>query len=160
MMAKPPFTLAQLADAVGMPIADVETYLDYGLLAPPRRFGRRDQPAFHKEHEQRLIVIRRSLEFGFLLEDIGRIVDQSILLTCRDMYELAGLCLDRLREQNGKSDAQERLSALREKCPMIGGRQDCPILAALHDGVERHNARKRRRPSSVVVLPVIKEKAG
>src|ERR1700741_1654735 len=102
MMAKPPFTLAQLADAVGMPIADVEAYLDYGLLAPPRRFGRRGHTAFHKEHVQRLIVILRSLELGFSLEDIGRIVDQSILLACRDMYDLAGLCLDRLRQQNGR----------------------------------------------------------
>lgn len=136
-MASGQFALAQLAEAVGMSTVDVEVCLDEGLLAPPRRQrGRRGVTAFHQEHVQRLVVIHRCLELGFSLQEIRLIVDPSILLTCRDVYDLTEPHVGRLME-DGKSDAAAWLAALREECPKVGGRQNCPIVAALHDGAER-----------------------
>ena len=151
-MASGPLTLAQLAQVAGMTTADVKVCLDDGLLAPPRRpLGRRGTVGFHKDHVHRLTVVRRCLELGFSRQEIRRIADTSILLTCRDMHELTEPHVERLNGE-GRTDAAALLAALREKCPKVGGRQECPIPG--RDSRQREarppNLRQLGRTASVV----------
>src|ERR1700753_437115 len=101
-MASGPFTLAQLARAVGMSIEDVEFYWDRGLLQPARRRpGRSDDSGYHQEHVDRLHFIKRALEYGFSLEVISKLVDDTAMVTCNDVYGLATRHLEELRARFG-----------------------------------------------------------
>lgn len=119
-----------------MTVEDVKACLDHELLPPPRRRpGCKDDLGFHQEHVDRLFLMRRCLDFGFSLQEIKRITDHSILLTCRDVYDLTGPIVERLRQEEAKTDRAAALASLRDMCPKVGSRQDCPILVWLHRGV-------------------------
>src|SRR3954447_11836318 len=71
-----PFTLAELARAVGVSVQDAHKYRDLGLLHPPRRRrGLSAGVAFHQEHFERLCFIKRAVGYGFSLEEIAQLVD-------------------------------------------------------------------------------------
>jgi DNA-binding transcriptional MerR regulator len=132
-MASGPFTLAQLARAVGLSVDDVQFYRDIGLLPPPRRRrGRSGDFAFHAEHVERLRFIRRAIAFGFFLEDIQRFVDETNLVTCNDVYHIA---LHRLREyriaRGSEYPTVVALEKLIASCAGKGSRKDCQLLATL-----------------------------
>lgn len=132
-MASGPFTLAQLARAVGMRLADVRFYRDHGLLQPPRRRrGRGDDFAFQAEHVERLHFIRHALDCGFTLEDIALLVDPNALVTCGDVYAVAARRLDLLRlKRDNDTRAMAALTQLIDGCARVGPRKDCKILEAL-----------------------------
>src|SRR5690349_22763696 len=134
-MALQPFTLAQLARAVGMSVEDVRFYRDSGLLPPPKRLRRRtDAFSFQVEHLERLRFIQRALAHGFTLENIARFVDEHGLVTCNDVYRIS---LRRFEELRHSGDAKAAaLKKLIASCPGKGGRKDCKILAALSDDAD------------------------
>jgi DNA-binding transcriptional MerR regulator len=132
-MASGPFTLAQLAQAVGMSVDDVQFYRHVGLLPPPRRQRTRtDDVGFHAEHVDRLRFIQRAIAFGFFLEDIQRFLDETSLVTCNDVYHIA---LHRLEEyRRARSSGHPTVVALERliaSCAGKGSRKDCQILATL-----------------------------
>ena len=132
-MAEGPFTLAQLARAVGMSEDDVRSLLDHGLLQQARRRrGRTGVLRYHQEHVDRLRFIGRALNFGFSFEDIRQFVDPQALLTCNDVYRIAVRQLEELRRVSGpEAPPAVALAELIETCPGIGGGSRCPILALL-----------------------------
>ena len=134
-MASGPFTIAQLAQAVGMTVDEVRFYRDGGLLQPPRRRrSRRDDMAFFPEHVERLHFIQNALTCGLTRDDIAKFIDRSRLLTCGDVYALAGQRLTALdRSGRGDTPAAVCLSRLREQCAQKGSREECPILKALSE---------------------------
>lgn len=132
-MASRPFTLTQLARAVGMRLADVRFYRDSGLLPPARRQrGRTDDFAFQEEHVERLTFIKRALDCGFTQEDITLMVNPAALVTCGDVYAVAARRLEQLR-QSGAADTEATvaLARLLDRCAGVGPRKDCQILATL-----------------------------
>ena len=131
-MASGPFTLAQLAQVVGMKFEDVEFYWECGLLQPARRGGGRPgDPGYHQEHVDRLRFIGRALDHGFSLDAIGQLVDLYALRTCGDIYRIGTRELEALRQRLG-ADSQKvtALESLLAKCSKVGGRQECPVLTA------------------------------
>lgn len=153
LRAKPasnPLTLVQLARAAGTSLDDVRLYRDSGLLPPPRRQrSRSDDFAFETEHVARLHFIRRARSYAFTLDDIARLVDQSSLVTCGDVYSLVSRRLDEMRRDHGADApvvaALEELLAI---CPGKGARQDCRILATLAGEARIRPAARAPRPAS------------
>ena len=130
-MASGPFTLVQLADAVGMSEQDVRFYRDRSLLPPPRRRrGRSGDVAYHQEHVDRLLFISRALAYGFSFNDIAGLVGQN-LLTCADVYRLAGKRVEKLKRLMGPDAPIAPLEHIMKKCSGVGSRSDCHILAVL-----------------------------
>jgi MerR family mercuric resistance operon transcriptional regulator len=141
-MSAGPFTLRQLAEALGVDASTVRVLLQFGVLQPPRRrLGRSDDIAFHREHVDRLRFIKRALGVGFHLDDIARLVDPASLITCADVYALASQRLNLMRRTSEDTRSLEDL--IREcrvrsqegrihPCPAKGGRKDCRILAKIH----------------------------
>jgi len=132
-MATGPFTLAQLAQVVGMSFSEVRRYEDCRLLPPGRRIrGRRGEFAYHREHVDRLRFIRRALDHRFSVAGIQQLLDPGTLLTCNDVFGIASRQLEERRRSEGPDGrsvvALEKLTA---KCPRVGGRRECPILSAL-----------------------------
>jgi MerR family mercuric resistance operon transcriptional regulator len=136
-----PFTLRQLADALGVDANTVRVLLRFGVLQSPRRQpGRSDDVAFHQEHVERLRFIKQALSVGFHLDDIARLVDPSGLITCSEVYALTS---QRIKEtRRTKEDTRSLEDLLREcrvrsreglihPCPAKGERKDCRILAKL-----------------------------
>ena len=140
-MASTPLTLGQLARAVGMSVQEVQSYWDLGLLpSPRRRVGRSGETAYHNEHLERLLSIRRGLELGLLAEEVVRLVEPGPLLTCNDIYKIGMQRLERLREENSQPDAIAAVQALLDKCPRVGGRNACPVISDLHAGARAPKA--------------------
>ena len=132
-MASGPFTLVELARAVGMSVDDVRFYGECGLLQPPRRQdGGTDDLAFQTDHVERLRFIQRAIAHGLFLEDIERFVDETNLVNCKDVRRIAVHRLAEYRiarsSENPTVIALEKLIA---SCGGIGARTDCPILATL-----------------------------
>lgn len=134
-MASRSFTLAHLAKAVGMRFEDVKFYRDRGLLqAPRRKRGRTATLAYHQEHVDRLRFIERALRHGFSVEAIAQLVDLNAMRTCGDVARIATRELEALRRRMGPDDRTvAALEILLAKCPKVGGRDECPILAALEE---------------------------
>jgi DNA-binding transcriptional MerR regulator len=132
-MRSVPFTLEQLARAVRMPLAQVRRYRELGLLQAPRRQrGRSPDLAFHGEHVERLLFIKRAVAYGFTSEDIKRFVDETALVTCADVYRLSIRRLEVLRSKHGMNDPRvTALESLAARCSRTGARQACQVLAAL-----------------------------
>lgn len=129
-MVSGPFTRAQLARVVGASLDDIRLYEKLGLLQPlRRRRGRSGDLAYHREHVERLRFIRRALSVGYELADIAKLVSPHALTTCRDVHDLT---LQRARQaQETEPKRAAALAQLVEKCPRVGTRADCPILAGL-----------------------------
>ena len=132
-MASGPFTLVELARAVGMSVDDVRFYGECGLLQPPRRQdGGTDDLAFQTDHVERLRFIQRAIAHGFLLEDIERFVDETAPVTCNDVYRIS---VDRLAEyRKARRPGHPIVVALEmlvASCGRVGGRKDCQIVASL-----------------------------
>jgi DNA-binding transcriptional MerR regulator len=127
------FTIGQLARAAGMSLDEVQSYRERGLLQPARRQrGRSDDVAYHQEHLERLKFIKHALVCGFTLDDVVQLVHPSALLTCGDVFALTARRLERMHDSGGADPiAAARLEKLRESCPGIGARRDCPILETL-----------------------------
>jgi MerR family mercuric resistance operon transcriptional regulator len=153
-MSAGPFTLRQLADALGVDANTVRVLLRCGLLQRPRRRrGRTGDVAFHEEHVERLAFIKRALGVGFHLDDIALLVDPSRLITCGDVYALASRRLNEMRRT--KEDTRSLETLIHEcrvrsqegrihPCPVKGGRKDCRILAKLHDFKGTTDRKSRR----------------
>ena len=132
-MASGPFTLARLAQLVGMDESDVQFCVESGLLQPPRRQrGRPKRVAFHDEHLERMQFIKRALGCGFTYEDIERLVDPLSLVTCGDISQITAKRLDAMRAE-GKAKTREAicLAELYASCSGLGSRKDCRILEGL-----------------------------
>ena len=144
-MASGPFTLAQLARAVGMSVVSVEAFLDARLLQPARRTrGVSAEVAFHEEHIDRLNFIKRALELQFAPEEIARFVAADALMTCNDVYLLTERHLLRLRGMaDAKPSAVFTLEQLMDRCARKGSRTDCPIIAAIATDVRKPSPRRR-----------------
>lgn len=115
-VASRPFTLAQLARAVGVSIEDVQSYRDHGLLQPAR--GQSGDRAYHREHIDRLHFIAR--------------VSPNGMLTCNDLFKMAWASS---RSFGGAWDLIGpmilALESLLAGCPKVGRRKECPLLATL-----------------------------
>jgi len=132
-MAWGPFTLAQLARAVGMSFSEVRRFEAYGLLPPARRMrGQSSSLAYHKEHVDRLRFIGHALDQGFSVAAIQQLLDPNAELTCNDVFGIASRQLEERRQFEGPDDpAVVALEKLTTTCPRVGSRSDCRILATL-----------------------------
>ena len=132
-MASVTFTIGQLARAAGVSIGDVQSYRNMGLLQRPRRQrGRSDDVAYHQEHLERLTFIKHALSCGYTLDDVVQLVQSSTLVTCGDVFALTERRLRQMRDAGSDdSEAAARLKMLRETCPGVGPRSQCPILETL-----------------------------
>ena len=134
MPAIAPATIAELARKAGVDVALVRSYEEMGLLPRPRRRrGRSGDAAYHQEHLDRLLFIRRALEFGFSLEAIAELAGvKGGLQTCNDVYQIADGHLADLRQRIADLQRVEAtLASLVEACPRTGGSKNCSLLAAL-----------------------------
>jgi len=129
-----PFTLAELARAVGVRVNDARRYRELGLLQPPRRRrGRSADVAFHQEHYERLCFIKRAIHYGFSPQEIAQLVDPGALVTCSDVYRLYSRRAEELRAAAPGSAEVVELDRMIAECPQKGGRRDCRILSAMSD---------------------------
>jgi MerR family mercuric resistance operon transcriptional regulator len=134
MPAIAPATIAELARKAGVDVALVRSYEEMGLLPRPRRRrGRSGDSAYHQEHLDRLLFIRRALEFGFPIETIAELAGvKGGLQTCNDIYQLADRHLSDLRQRIADLQRIEStLAGLVAACPRTGGSTSCSVLAAL-----------------------------
>jgi DNA-binding transcriptional MerR regulator len=126
---------SQLALAVGMSVDEVEDLVDAGLLRMPFRGYHHDSLTFNRDHLNRLKVIKRALDHGFAIDEIRRLTDQHVLVTCRDVYEMAERNVPALRQRLGEdAPAVLALKRLMGACARRGGRRDCGIITALETG--------------------------
>ena len=133
-MASEPLTIAQLARAVGMGLDEIRSYQDQGLLQRARRTrGRHGNVAYHQEHLDRVMFIRRALDLHFSADDIARLIDNGTTVTCNDVLTLTKRHLAHLQQQQlpEQAAAVETLTGLVSACSGTGRRQDCRILAYL-----------------------------
>lgn len=134
MQAIAPATIAELARKAGVDVAVVRSYEDMGLIPRPRRRrGRSGDAAYHQEHLDRLLFIRRALEFGFPLETIAELAGvKGGLQTCNDVYRIADRHLADLRKRIADLQRVEAtLADLMSACPRKGGSSSCSLLTAL-----------------------------
>lgn len=141
-MSAGPFTLRQLAAALGIDAATVRVLLQLGVLQPPRRRrGHQGDVAFHQEHVERLRFVKRALGVGFHLDDIALLVDPSGMITCGDVFALVSRRLTEMQRTNEDTRRLEAVigecqppcrDALFPLCPAKLGRKECMILAKLH----------------------------
>ena len=129
-MAWGPFTLAQLARAVGMSFSEVRRFEAYGLLPPARRMrGQSSSLAYHKEHVDRLRFIGHALDHGFSVAAIRQLLDPNAGLTCNDVSGIASRQLEERRQYEGPDDpvvvALEKLTAA---CPRVGSQVSARFL--------------------------------
>ncbi len=136
-----PFTLRQLADALGVDANTVRVLLRFGVLQSPRRQpGHSGDVAFDQEHVERLRFIKQALDVGFHLDDIARLVDPSGPISCREVYALTSQRIMEMRRT--KEDTRSLEDLIREcrvrsreglihPCPAKGRRTDCRIVAKL-----------------------------
>jgi DNA-binding transcriptional MerR regulator len=129
------FSASQLASAVGMRVDEVEALVDADVLRIPPRSYSRDGLTFNRDHLNRLKVIKRALDHGFAIDEVRRLTDQHVLLTCRDVYEMAERNVPALRQRLGEdAPAVLTLERLMAACTKRGGRRDCGIVTALETG--------------------------
>jgi len=116
-----------------MSIDEVRSYRDQRLLqAPRRKRSRTDDFAFQAEHLERLRFIKRALEHGLTASDIALLVDPAVLVTCGDVYAVAARRLEQIRAAGGAdTPTAAALERLLGRCPRVGSRQNCGILAEL-----------------------------
>jgi MerR family mercuric resistance operon transcriptional regulator len=134
MPAIAPATIADLARKAGVDVVTVRSYEEMGLLPKPRRRrGRSGDAAYHQEHLDRLMFIRRALDLGFPLETIADLAGvEGGLQTCGDVARIAEQHLASLRERI--ADLQRREAALAElvaACARKGSRANCAVWNAL-----------------------------
>ena len=134
MPAIAPATIAELARKAGVDVVLVRSYEEMGLIPRPRRRrGRSGDAAYHQEHLDRLLFIRRALEFGFSLEAIAQLAGvKGGLQTCNDVYQIAEQHLTQLRQRISELQRVEAtVAALVSACPRKGSRAECAVLNAL-----------------------------
>jgi MerR family mercuric resistance operon transcriptional regulator len=139
MPAIAPATIAELARRSGVDVASIRLYERVGLLPKPRRRrGRTGDAAYHQEHLERLVFIRRAVDLGFSLEDIAELAGlKGGLQTSNDVYQIVERHRAGLRRRIAELTRLEAaVKALADTCPKKGPRSDCPILAALSRPVE------------------------
>jgi MerR family mercuric resistance operon transcriptional regulator len=134
MPAFAPATIAELARKSGVDVESIRLYQENGLLPEPRRRrGRSDDAAYHQEHLDRLIFIRRARELGFTLETVAVLAGlRGGLVTCNDVYHIVERHLAELHQRTGNHSQMERkLKELAGACAKKGSRADCTIIATL-----------------------------
>jgi MerR family mercuric resistance operon transcriptional regulator len=147
MQAIAPATIAELARLAGVDVQSIRSYEEHGLLPKPRRRrGRSGDPAYHQEHLDRAIFIRRAREFGFSFQAIAELTGTNGgLLTCNDAYRIAERQLADIRRNiAGLQEQEAKLSELVGACPGTGPGSNCVILNTL------------RRPDAVKSNPCAK----
>lgn len=143
-MASRSFTLAELAQAAGLPVNIVRAYRAEGLLQPSRRLpGRSDDFGFGAEHLARLRFIKRALKHGFIMADVAQLVDSKALVTCGDVHAIASWRLSEVIRSNAGAPEAVALTQLLHVCAGKGSREDCKILQLL--GPEEVAERERER---------------
>ena len=134
MPAIAPATIAELARKAGVDVASVRSYEEMGLLPRPRRRrGRSGDFAYHQEHLDRLLFIRRALDLGFPIETVAELAGaKGGLQTCNDVYQVAERHLADLRERIAQLQrAEATVVNLMESCARTGGNNACKLLAVL-----------------------------
>lgn len=134
MPAIAPATIAELARLAGVDVQSIRSYEEKGLLPKPRRRrGRSGDPAYHQEHLERVIFIRRAREIGFSFQAIADLTGASGgLLTCNDAYRIAERQLADIRRSIVELQGQEaKLSELVDTCSGTGPGSNCVILNEL-----------------------------
>jgi len=136
MPAIAPATIAELAHKAGVDVASIRSYEEMGLLpCARRRRGRSGEFAYHQEHLDRLLFIRRALDLGFPLEAVAELANVTgALQTCNDVYQIAERHLMDLRRRIAELQRMEAtIAGLAAACPRKGSRADCAVLAALKE---------------------------
>jgi DNA-binding transcriptional MerR regulator len=134
MPAIAPATIAELARKSGVDVASIRLYERIGLLPKPRRRrSRSGDAAYHQEHLDRLLFVRRALDLGFSLADVAELAGLSGgLQTCGDIYQIVERHRANLKQRIDELTQREgALKALADACAKKGGRSDCAILAEL-----------------------------
>jgi DNA-binding transcriptional MerR regulator len=127
-------SIAELAKRSGIEIALILSYEKADLLPKPRRTpGRHGKLAYHREHLDGLMFIRRALETGFSLDAIAELTDASGgLRTCNDIARIAERQLaDVRRELTNLQRMEADLCELIDKCERKGPGSTCSILNTL-----------------------------
>ncbi|RJS94359.1 MerR family transcriptional regulator [Salinisphaera sp. Q1T1-3] len=72
-LARPEFSIDELAAKTGSTVRNIRAYQDRGLLPPPERRGRKG--IYNDAHLSRLRIINRLLERGYTLSNIGELIE-------------------------------------------------------------------------------------
>ena len=134
MPAIAPATIAELSRKSGVDVAAIRLYERIGLLPKPRRRrSRSGDAAYHQEHLDRLLFIRRALDLGFSFAQISDLAGLSGgLQTCNDIYQILEHHRANLRQRIEELTQRESaLKVLADSCAKKGPRSDCAILAEL-----------------------------
>jgi DNA-binding transcriptional MerR regulator len=130
------FSPEQLADAVGMRLEEVDAVIDAELLRSALRTSDyTETPRFNEAELNRLGIIKRAFDHGFPIAEVRRLVDRGMMITCRDVYEMAERNLPALRQRLGDTAPTVlTLERLMGACTKRGGRSACAITAAIESG--------------------------
>ena len=128
-MRGPNLTIARLAKAAGVGVETVRYYQRRGLMPVPRP----DQGAFRhydETHLKRLVFIRRAQAAGFILDEIGELLELDRSGDRRRVRELARARLKDLDTRlNDLRAAQSGLKRLLRSCEGSDS-GPCPIIEA------------------------------
>ncbi len=127
-------TIGGLSKQTGCNIETIRYYERIGiLLKPPRTEG--GHRLYDREHIKRLVLVRRSRELGFSLDEIRtllRLVDGK-RYTCREVKAVTERHLEDIKKK--LSDLRRLQKTLRDISSQCEGGlvPDCPIIDALFE---------------------------
>jgi MerR family mercuric resistance operon transcriptional regulator len=128
-------TIGSLARATNVHIETIRYYQRRGLLAEPqrpagsiRRYGSTDI--------DRLMFIKAAQQLGFSLAEVNDLLLLDDGTHCQEASVLAEHKLDDVREKIGRLEKIEKvLGNMVERCHAQQGNINCPLIAALHEGI-------------------------
>lgn len=131
-----PATIAGLAREAGVDVESIRVYQRLGLLPEARRRqGRSGDVAYHREHFERLIFIRRAEKLGFSFESIGEMLGLGGgLRTCADVCRIVERHLAEVRTRASADEIgwlERALVPLLAASPRSGLAKDSPIIVML-----------------------------
>lgn len=127
------FTIGQLAQRADVRVDTVRYYERTGLLPEPQRkeSGYRQ---YADEDIVRIRFIRRAVELGFTLNEVGELLDLRVDpdTTCADVREQAEAKIDDISAKIRSLQKMKRvLTKLTAACDTGAPTSECPILEAL-----------------------------
>lgn len=126
------FPIGKLSERTGVNIETIRYYEKIGLLpSPPRSEG--GHRLYSKEHQARLMFLRRSRELGFSIEEIRALLRLVEIgdYTCGEVKKLTVQHLQNVRQKmRDLRKLEKALTDIASQCDG-GTTQECPILETL-----------------------------
>jgi MerR family transcriptional regulator, mercuric resistance operon regulatory protein len=124
-------TIGQLAEAAGVSVETVRYYQRRGLLREPVR-PLRGIRRYSLDEVKRIRFIKRAQQLGFILEEVGNLLQLEDGRSCRETERLAEQKLALVEARI--ADLQRLRKTLKEligRCEAGRGRISCPIIESL-----------------------------